>query len=153
MNRLLYTIIIGLAMTVVSCKDSAKKEAEQLMQEIRADYDNGNDSACLAAIDTLRARCPKAVAERKEALGYYQKASLRIAQTTLARTDSALEVAKAQYQHMQQEVNAHKAAGNATAGELTALTMMRMHRDSLQTQFDVLCAQIKYIHKRQKQLK
>lgn len=142
---------LSFMLTAQSCRNASQKEAEQLMQEIRADYDSGNDSACLAAIDTLRARCPKAVAERKEALGYYQKASLRIAQTTLARTDSALEVAKAQYQHMQQEVNAHKAAGNATANELTALTLMRMHRDSLQTQFDVLCAQIKYIHKRQKQ--
>ena len=39
----------------------------------------------------------------------------------------------------------------ATAEELTALTRKRMLRDSLQTQFDVLCAKIKYIHKRQKQ--
>ena len=114
-------------------------------------YAEGRDSACLAAIDTLRAKFPKAIAERKEALKLYQEASLRIAQKQLAYVDSALEAEKHIFRTMEKSVAAHKEKGIATAEELTALTRKRMLRDSLQTQFDVLCAKIKYIHKRQKQ--
>lgn len=137
---------------LASCKDEEKEALAALMTEIRDDYAQERDSDCLVAIDTLRARYPQAVAERKEALAIFQNASLRIAQRDLARTDSALEVAKARYAEMQRTVGAHKAEGNATAAELTAMTMQRMHRDSLQVHFDMLCAKIKYIHKRQKQL-
>lgn len=148
-----YIYIIGVAMLALfsSCKDNEKEALEQLMTEIRNDYAEERDSACLIAIDTLRARYPQAVAERKEALVLYQKASLRIAQRDLEQTDKDLEAAKIKFAEMEQTVNAHKAEGIATADELTALTMQRMHRDSLQVHFDVLCAQIKYIHKRQKQ--
>ena len=118
---------------------------------MRESYAEGRDSACLAAIDTLRAKFPKAIAERKEALKLYQEASLRIAQKQLAYVDSALEAEKHIFQTMEKSVAAHKEKGIATAEELTALTRKRMLRDSLQTQFDVLCAKIKYIHKRQKQ--
>ena len=135
-----------------SCKDEKKEALELLITEIRNDYAAERDSACLIAIDTLRSRYPKAIAERKEALAIYQKASLRIAQRDLARTDSALEAAKMQFCQMEKSVAEHKAEGNATASELTALTCQRMHRDSLQVHFDMLCAKIKYIHKRQKQL-
>ena len=118
---------------------------------MRESYAEGRDSACLAAIDTLRAKFPKAIAERKEALKLYQEASLRIAQKQLAYVDSALEAEKHIFRTMEKSVAAHKEKGIATAEELTALTRKRMLRDSLQTQFDVLCAKIKYIHKRQKQ--
>lgn len=141
-----------MVLALVSCEDKGDAALKTLMDEIRADYAEGRDSACLVAIDTLRARYPKAAAERREALGLYQKASLRIAQQTLARVDSALDVENHRYETMQREVDQHKAAGTATANELTALTLQRMHRDSLRTQFEVLCAKIKYIHKRQKQL-
>ena len=52
---------------------------------------------------------------------------------------------------MLQEAEAAPAAGTATAAQLTRVTQMRMHRDSLQVQFDVLCAKVKYIKKRQMQ--
>ena len=127
------------------------RELKALVTEMRESYAEGRDSACLAAIDTLRAKFPKAIAERKEALKLYQEASLRIAQKQLAYVDSALEAEKHIFRTMEKSVAAHKEAGIATAEELTALTRKRMLRDSLQTQFDVLCAKIKYIHKRQKQ--
>lgn len=148
------SILFGLllCLVVTSCKDKEKEALAELMTQIRADYDAGRDSACLVGIDTLRSKYPTAIAERKEALALFQKASLRISQTDLARTDSALEAEKARFAQMERTINAHKAAGNATATELTALTRQRMLRDSLQVRFDVLCAQIKYIHKRQKQL-
>lgn len=144
----LYLLIFTLAW---GCTDKTKEGAAQLMEEIRSDYEAGNDSACLIAIDTLRSRYPKAIAERKEALEYFQKASLRLVQNDLERTDKLLEQEKARYTRMQSEVDAHKAALNATAEELTALTVQRMLRDSLQTRYDVLCQEIRFIHKRQKE--
>lgn len=134
-----------------ACTDKENEDAQQLLSEIRNDYEAGNDSACLVAIDTLRARHPQALAERKEALAYWQKASVRIAQKDLERTDKLLEEAKAKYTHMEREVAAHKAALNATAQELTALTEQRILRDSLQTRYEVLCAEIRFIHKKQKE--
>lgn len=150
-NNYIASILLLLCL-FTACKDEEKASLEALMTQIRADYDAERDSDCLIGIDTLRNKYPKAIAERKEALGIYQKAQLRIAQKDLARTDSALEVEKVRFVEMEKAVNAHKAAGVATATELTGLTRQRMLRDSLQVQFDVLCAKIKYIHKRQKQL-
>ena len=144
-------IYIALAATLAGCAEKQDKELQTLVTEMRKSYAEGRDSACLVAIDTLRAKFPKAIAERKEALKLYQEASLRIAQKQLAYVDSALEAEKHIFQTMEKSVAAHKEAGIATAEELTALTRKRMLRDSLQTQFDVLCAKIKYIHKRQKQ--
>ena len=144
-------IYIALAATLAGCAEKQDRELQALVTEMRESYAEGRDSACLAAIDTLRAKFPKAIAERKEALKLYQEASLRIAQKQLAYVDSALEAEKHIFQTMEKSVAAHKEAGIATAEELTALTRKRMLRDSLQTQFDVLCAKIKYIHKRQKQ--
>ena len=144
-------IYIALAATLAGCAEKQDRELKALVTEMRESYAEGRDSACLAAIDTLRAKFPKAIAERKEALKLYQEASLRIAQKQLAYVDSALETEKNIFQTMEKSVAAHKEAGIATAEELTALTRKRMLRDSLQTQFDVLCAKIKYIHKRQKQ--
>ena len=144
-------IYIALAATLAGCAEKQDRELQALVTEMRESYAEGRDSACLAAIDTLRAKFPKAIAERREALKLYQEASLRIAQKQLAYVDSALEAEKHIFQTMEKSVAAHKEAGIATAEELTALTRKRMLRDSLQTQFDVLCAKIKYIHKRQKQ--
>ena len=144
-------IYIALAATLAGCAEKQDRELQALVTEMRESYAEGRDSACLAAIDTLRAKFPKAIAERREALKLYQEASLRIAQKQLAYVDSALEAEKHIFQTMEKSVAAHKEKGIATAEELTALTRKRMLRDSLQTQFDVLCAKIKYIHKRQKQ--
>lgn len=144
-------IYIALAATLAGCGEKQDRELKALVTEMRESYAEGRDSACLAAIDTLRAKFPKAIAERKEALKLYQEASLRIAQKQLAYVDSALEAEKHIFRTMEKSVAAHKEKGIATAEELTALTRKRMLRDSLQTQFDVLCAKIKYIHKRQKQ--
>ena len=52
---------------------------------------------------------------------------------------------------MKQATDAKHDAGTATAEEFTATTKARIRRDSLQARFDVLCAEIKYIIKRQRQ--
>ena len=88
---------------------------------------------------------------RKAALRHHQDSALAASQQQLSVVDSTLEVVKRQYDEMSARVDSHKAALKATAEELTALTLLRMRRDSLQVQFDVLCAKIKYIHKKQKE--
>ena len=87
---------------------------------------------------------------RKEALK--QNSSLLAAQQELAIVDSTLEAVKAEFQQKQAEVDAHKAALQATEQELTDLTLLRMKRDSLKVQWDLLGAKIKYIRQKQKEL-
>lgn len=152
MKKNLFLLVVFAAF-LCGCTDSSEQEVAALMTEIRESYANGEDSACLAQIDTLRSRFPKAIDARKEALLIYQDASLRQSQRLLARVDSLLEIEKIRFAEMEKTVMEHKAQGVATAEELTALTLQRIHRDSLQTQFDVLGAQIRYIRKRQEQIK
>lgn len=149
MNIKLSAIFLFIALSAVSCKDDPNAGAEELMKEIRSDYEAGRDSACLIAIDTLRAKYPKAIEARKEALVIHQNATLRIAQKDLESTDKQLEAAKARYAELERQVAKHKAELCATPAELTALTMQRILRDSLQTRFEVLCGQIRFIHKKQ----
>lgn len=89
---------------------------------------------------------------RKAALKQKQDSSLLAAQQELAIVDSTLEAVKAEFQQKQAEVDAHKAALQATEQELTDLTLLRMKRDSLKVQWDLLGAKIKYIRQKQKEL-
>ena len=151
MKRSIIALIVVSGL-LVCCKDNKEHEILELMTEIRASFKNGNDSACLAQIDTLRSRFPKAIKERREALILYQDASLRQSQKALARVDSLLEIEKERFAELEKFVMERKAQGEATAEELTSLTLQCIHRDSLQTQFDVLCSKIRYIRKRQEQI-
>ena len=87
---------------------------------------------------------------RKAALKHKQDSTLNASQQELAVIDSALEAVKAEYEQKKKEVEAHKAALQATEEELTALTLLRMHRDSLQVQWNALGAKIKYIRMKSK---
>lgn len=87
---------------------------------------------------------------RKAALKHKQDSSLAAAQQELAIVDSTLEAVKAEYEQKKKEVEAHKAALQATEEELTNLTLLRMHRDSLQVQWNALGAKIKYIRTKSK---
>ena len=112
------TIIMLLILGLSSCETQEQKDKKALlllMTQIRDDYDEGRDSSCLANIDTLRSRYPKAVKERKECLTLFQKASLRKAQKELEAVDKALLDESARYEKMKQDVEAKKAAGIATA--------------------------------------
>jgi hypothetical protein len=93
------------------------------------------------------------IEQRKAALRHKQDSTLLASQQELALVDSALEATKAEYERLKAEVEQHKEALQATAEELTALTMLRMKRDSLQVQWDVLGAKIKYIRKKQEEVK
>lgn len=134
-----------------SCKEK-NPEAKQLLSEIKSDYQAGRYQQALFGIDSLRHAYPNAIEERKEALKIHQDASLKMAQENLARVDSALQLKQREYAPLEPQVKAHRSAGNATASELQHFNELRADRDSLQTVFNVECAKIKYIHKRQKEL-
>lgn len=92
------------------------------------------------------------IEQRWEALKHKQDSSLQAAQQELAIVDSALEATKAEYEQKKVIVEAHKAELKATEEELTSLTLLRVKRDSLQMQWDMLGAKIKYIRKKQKEM-
>ena len=89
------------------------------------------------------------IEQRRAALKHKQDSTLLASQQELARVDSALEAAKAEYEQKKATVEEHKSQQKATAEELTELTLLRMKRDSLQVQWNTLGAKIKYIRKKQ----
>ena len=92
------------------------------------------------------------IEQRREALRHKQDSALVASQQELAIVDSTLEAVKAEYEQMKAVVEQHKAELRATEEELTALTLLRLRRDSLQVQWDVLGAKIKYIRVKQAEL-
>lgn len=141
------------AAAMAACTNSAQREAEKLLETAEYDFEHSRYDIALQTIDSLRRMYPSAVETRKKALDLYQRVSLKKAQDDLANTDKLLQVSIKEYERMKAIVDEHKTALKATAEELNALTLKRIERDSLQAQFDVLCAKIKYIHKKQESLK
>ena len=105
-------------------------------------------AAMLAACGETKTR--KEISERKAALAEHQQTELKKAQDELWRTDSLLQLANKELQTMTQEVEEHKKALKATPEELTALTKLRVKRDSIRTQYESLGLKIRYIHKKMK---
>lgn len=145
----IFIIIAGLL--IIACGNNEKKQAEQLLQEAQAHFLEGNLEAARADIDSLRKTFPNIVEARKGALKLHQDIELKAAQDEMARTDSLLQIANKEFEAMQKEVEEHKATLKATPDELTALTRMRMRRDSIRTQFETLGMKISYIHQKQKE--
>lgn len=145
-------VMIGAAVAALaSCGDSDRQKAEEMLKQAGYDYEHGRYDMALQTIDSLRKAYPGIVEVRRKALTLYQDISLKKAQEDLEETDRQLQEANTTYEMMRETVDRKKAALQATANELQTLTLMRMKRDSLQTRFDVQCAKIKYIHKRQKE--
>ena len=92
------------------------------------------------------------IEQRREALRHKQDSSLQAAQQELAQVDSTLEITKAKYARMKAEVGQKRAELRATEEELMTLNLLRVKRDSLQVQWDLLGAKIKYIRKKQKEM-
>ena len=139
------------AVALMACGSNTQQEAEQLLAQAATHFEQGRYDSALSAIDSLRKVYPNAIDTRRKALALQQSVELKRAQEELAVVDSLLEAVKHDYQYQQQKVEKDKAELRATPEELTMLTRTRMRRDSLQTQFDVLCAKIRYIHKKQKE--
>lgn len=149
-------IIIALTAVLIAgigaCKgDDTNQKAEELLQTALQQFDAQQYAAARATIDSLRSRYPKAIEARKKALKLHQQVELKRAENELALTDSALQSAKREYDTQKRLAEQAHANGTATASQLTNVTRLRMKRDSLQVQFDMQCAKIKYIHKKQKE--
>lgn len=91
------------------------------------------------------------IEQRKAALRQHQDSSLLAAQQELAVVDSTLEAVKQEYERKKAEVDRHKADLSATAEELTELTLLGLKRDSLQGEWQLLGAKIKYIRQKQQE--
>ena len=91
----------------------------------------------------------KEINQRKNALVEKQATELKKAQAELWKTDSLLQLTNQKLDALTKEVEAHKQALKATPEELTALTRLRIKRDSIRTQYEALGLKIRYIHKKQ----
>ena len=108
--------------------------------------------AVLSGCESKHEQLQKEIAQRKDALKHHQDSALTASQSDVERLDQELQTVSAEYERMKAAAEAAHANGTATAEQLTAVTQMRMRRDSLQAQFDAQCAKIKYIRKRQKEI-
>ena len=142
------------ALLLMSCgENEAQKQAEEMLEKAGACYEQGQYDKALTVIDSLRKVFPNAIDTRKKALKLYQNIELKKTQQELTMTDSLLQAVNHDYTYQQKKVERDKAALRATPEELTMLTLTRMKRDSLRTQYEVLGAKIRYIHKKQKEMK
>ena len=139
-------------MLTVSCGGSdAQQTAENMLEQAEKYFSEGSYDRAKIAIDSLRKVYPGAVETRKKALKLFQNISLKEAQEDLAVTDSALQAVTLDYKYIKDKVDRDKAELRATAEELETLTRTKMKLDSLKVRFDMQCAKIKYIHKKQKE--
>ncbi len=123
-----------------------------MLQKASLQFEQRQYDRALITIDSLRKVYPGAIETRKQALILQQNIELKRSQEELAIVDSLLQVVKSDYETLKLKVEKDKQELRATPEELTMLTKTRVRRDSLQTRFEVLCAKIRYIHKKQKEL-
>ena len=147
-----HLVWILLAAMLVACSDEKQKAAEQMLQKASLQFEQRQYDRALITIDSLRKVYPGAIETRKQALILQQNIELKRSQEELAIVDSLLQVVKSDYETLNLKVEKDKQELRATPEELTMLTKTRVRRDSLQTRFEVLCAKIRYIHKKQKEL-
>ena len=147
-----HLVWILLAAMLVACSDEKQKAAEQMLQKASLQFEQRQYDRALITNDSLRKVYPGAIETRKQALILQQNIELKRSQEELAIVDSLLQVVKSDYETLKLKVEKDKQELRATPEELTMLTKTRVRRDSLQTRFEVLCAKIRYIHKKQKEL-
>ncbi|MBQ3754231.1 MAG: hypothetical protein II864_11945 [Prevotella sp.] len=152
MKRLVTIVAILTTLAFAACRDNKQQQANLMLDRANQLFAEQKYDRALIVIDSLREVYPGAIDTRKRALRLQQDIELKRSQEELAVVDSALEAVKHDYEYQRQKVEKDKQQLRATADELTMLTKTRVRRDSLQTRFDVLCAKIRYIHKKQKEL-
>ena len=151
-NRLIITICVAAAVVMTACSSNdAQKSAEGMLEEAEKYFSEGSYDRAKIAIDSLRKVYPGAVETRKKALKLFQDISLKEAQEDLALTDSIMQKVGLDYKYIKEKVEKDKAELRATPEELELLTRTKMKYDSLKVRFDMQCAKIKYIHKKQKE--
>ena len=145
-------VLLAIGLTMVACSENkVEKKAEAMLEKAKMELQECQYDKALHTIDSMRKACPEAIYARKEGLKLYQEVALAQAQSDLARTDSMLQAAKRDYEKMRSEVEAAKRELRATPDQLQSVTLKKMRTDSLQVRFDVQCAKIKYIHKKQRE--
>ena len=151
--RRIALLLVAVALLTGCKRDDTQRQAETLLQGATAAYEQCRYNEALATIDSLRKVYPNAIDTRKKALKLYQEIELKMAQRELAIADSLLQLVQHDLDYQQVKVDRDKAALSATPEELTMLTRTRMRRDSLRTQCEVLGGKIRYIRKKQKEMK
>ena len=135
-----------------TCEDKeSRQKAEAQLEEAGQLFNDGDYDRALAKIDSLRKVFPNAIETRKKALTLYQSISLKQAQEDLAHTDSILQELTHDYNYQKAKVDKDREMLRATAEELQMLNETKVRLDSLKVRFDMQCAKIKYIHKKQKE--
>ena len=151
-NTLILTIGMAATMALSSCSgNDAQKAAEDMLEQAEKYFSEGRYDRAKIAIDSLRKVYPGAVETRKKALTLFQSISLKEAQEDLAITDSILQRVTLDYKYIKDKVEKDKAELRATPEELEMITRTKMKLESLKVRFDMQCAKIKYIHKKQKE--
>ena len=151
-NRLIITICVAAAVVMTACSSNdAQKSAEGMREKAEKYFSEGSYDRAKIAIDSLRKVYPGAVETRKKALKLFQDISLKEAQEDLALTDSIMQKVGLDYKSIKEKVEKDKDELRATAEELELLTRTKMKYDSLKVRFDMQCAKIKYIQKKQKE--
>lgn len=147
------TTLLCAALLMAGC-GKTDKEANALLDQARVALDEQRYGDVLATIDTLRNRYPDAIEARKEALALWQQAELLRTQKELAVTDSLLQAVGRAYDEARQRQQQADERDDVEAWKQHNRTanLLKARLDSLQNRFDVACAKIKYIHKRQKEL-
>lgn len=151
-KNILATMALAAMFTLTSCDGNGSRQtAESLLEEAGQLFSDGDYDMALAKIDSLRKVFPNAIETRKKALALYQSISLKQAQEDLARTDSILQAVTHDYNYQKAKVEKDREMLRATEEELQMFNETKVKLDSLKVRFDMQCAKIKYIHKKQKE--
>lgn len=151
-NNIFALLGIAACCCLASCDNSQQKMADSLLKEAEQLFNKGEYDNALTKIDSLRNIYPNAIETRKKALGLYQSIALKQAQEDLANTDSILQAVTHDYNYQKTKVDKDREMLRATKEELSMLNKTKVKLDSLRVRFDMQCAKIKYIHKKQKEV-
>ena len=151
-NNIFALLGIAACCCLASCDNSQQKMADSLLKEAEQLFNKGEYDKALTKIDSLRNIYPNAIETRKKALGLYQSIALKQAQEDLANTDSILQAVTHDYNYHKTKVDKDREMLRATKEELSMLNKTKVKLDSLRVRFDMQCAKIKYIHKKQKEV-
>lgn len=152
MKKKLPSLLATVVIAMTACGDSTDNGGvERLLDHATNLIEAGDYDAALMTIDSLRKSYPNDVDARKKALNLYQRASLAQAQADLANTDSLMTIVSKEYSELKTRVERDRAQLKATYEETESLNLAKAKLDSLKVRFDMQCAKIKYIHKKQKE--
>ena len=138
MKKMMLTMALVLAFVACTQRTTEDDKAAQLLEKIEKLNREGAYAAALDSITSLRQQFPRAVNARRRALEIWQKASLKMTQDDIGRTDSALQAVTRQ---MEAETNIYKR------------NMLGVKRDSLQARYEGLIGTVRVIHKKMEENK